>query len=123
MTLDEVRARRPDVVLAPSEPYPFAERPRPAVRRRGPVVLVDGQDLFWWGARTVGAQARLAAQPSPGRRLSAAARGGREAVRWWSATAPPPGRPRHTTGMLSRVFGRHSTITHPPNPAPVTRAP
>ena len=36
VTLDEVRARRPDVVLAPSEPYPFAERHVPAVRRRGP---------------------------------------------------------------------------------------
>jgi hypothetical protein len=24
-----------------------------------PVVLVDGQDLFWWGARTPAALARL----------------------------------------------------------------
>jgi len=24
-----------------------------------PVVLVDGQDLFWWGARTPGAVDRL----------------------------------------------------------------
>jgi ABC-type Fe3+-hydroxamate transport system substrate-binding protein len=62
VTLDEVRARRPDVVLAPSEPYPFAERHVPLFDDIAPVVLVDGQDLFWWGARTVGAQARLAAQ-------------------------------------------------------------
>jgi len=62
VTLDEVRARRPDVVLAPSEPYPFAERHVPQLEGVAPVVLVDGQDLFWWGARTGAAQARLAAQ-------------------------------------------------------------
>ncbi len=54
MTLDEVRARRPDVVLAPSEPYPFAERHVPLFDDVAPVVLVDGQDLFWWGVRTAG---------------------------------------------------------------------
>src|SRR5690606_20859296 len=37
--------------------------------------------------------------------------------------APPAGRPRHTTGPASRVLGLHSTITQPPKPAPVTRAP
>ena len=62
VTLDDVRARRPDVVLAPSEPYPFAERHAPLFDDVAPVVLVDGQDLFWWGARTAGAHARLAAQ-------------------------------------------------------------
>jgi ABC-type Fe3+-hydroxamate transport system substrate-binding protein len=62
VTLDEVRARRPDVVLAPSEPYPFAERHVPLLQEVAPVILVDGQDLFWWGSRTAGAQARLAAQ-------------------------------------------------------------
>jgi ABC-type Fe3+-hydroxamate transport system substrate-binding protein len=62
VTLDEVRARRPDVVLAPSEPYPFAERHVPLFDEVAPVILVDGQDLFWWGARTAGARVRLAAQ-------------------------------------------------------------
>jgi ABC-type Fe3+-hydroxamate transport system substrate-binding protein len=60
VTLDEVRARRPDVVLAPSEPYPFGERHVPLFDDVAPVVLVDGQDLFWWGARTTAAQGRLA---------------------------------------------------------------
>jgi ABC-type Fe3+-hydroxamate transport system substrate-binding protein len=60
VTLDEVRDRRPDVVLAPSEPYPFAERHRPLFDDVAPVVFVDGQDLFWWGARTGRAHARLA---------------------------------------------------------------
>jgi hypothetical protein len=49
-------------VLAPSEPYPFAERHVPLLQEVAPVILVDGQDLFWWGSRTAGAQARLAAQ-------------------------------------------------------------
>lgn len=62
VTLDEVRARRPDVVLAPSEPYPFAERHVPLFADVAPVVLVDGQDLFWWGARTPAAIARLRAR-------------------------------------------------------------
>ncbi len=64
VTLDEVRDRRPDVVLAPSEPYPFAERHVPLFADVAPVVLVDGQDLFWWGARTPRAVARLRAQVS-----------------------------------------------------------
>jgi ABC-type Fe3+-hydroxamate transport system substrate-binding protein len=59
VTLDEARARRPDVVLAPSEPYPFRERHVPELAEVAPVVLVDGQDLFWWGARTPDALARL----------------------------------------------------------------
>lgn len=54
--LDEVVA---DVVLAPSEPYPFGERFRPELEVVAPVVFVDGQDLFWWGARTPAAVDRL----------------------------------------------------------------
>jgi hypothetical protein len=54
--LDEVVA---DVVLAPSEPYPFGERFRAELEVVAPVVFVDGQDLFWWGARTPAAVARL----------------------------------------------------------------
>ena len=57
--LDEVAAAVPDVVLAPSEPYPFAARHVPLLEPVAPVVLVDGQDLFWWGARTPAAFARL----------------------------------------------------------------
>jgi ABC-type Fe3+-hydroxamate transport system substrate-binding protein len=59
VTLDEARAARPDVVLAPSEPYPFRERHVPELATVAPVVLVDGQDLFWWGVRTQAALARL----------------------------------------------------------------
>lgn len=59
VTLDDARARRPDVVLAPSEPYPFRERHVPLLEEVAPVVLVDGQDLFWWGVRTPAALQRL----------------------------------------------------------------
>ena len=58
-TLEDAAARRPDVVLAPSEPYPFRERHRAELASVAPVVLVDGQDLFWWGARTPAAIERL----------------------------------------------------------------
>jgi ABC-type Fe3+-hydroxamate transport system substrate-binding protein len=59
ITLDEAAARHPDVVVAPSEPYPFAARHRPELEAVASVVLVDGQDLFWWGVRTPSALARL----------------------------------------------------------------
>jgi ABC-type Fe3+-hydroxamate transport system substrate-binding protein len=62
VTLDAARVRRPDVVLAPSEPYPFRERHVPLLDEVAPVVLVDGQDLFWWGVRTPAAAARLRRQ-------------------------------------------------------------
>ncbi len=60
-TLEAAAATAPDVVLAPSEPYPFRERHRAELATVAPVVLVDGQDLFWWGARTPAAIERLEA--------------------------------------------------------------
>jgi hypothetical protein len=56
---DSIAAARVDVVVAPSEPYPFGERHRVALERIAPVVFVDGQDLFWWGVRTPLALRRL----------------------------------------------------------------
>jgi hypothetical protein len=58
-TLDDASGRRPGVVLAPSEPYPFKERHRAELEVVAPVVFVDGQDLFWWGVRTPGAITRF----------------------------------------------------------------
>ncbi len=60
VTLDDAAARRPDVVLAPSEPYPFGPRHVAELQAVAPVELVDGRDLFWWGVRTPGALGRLA---------------------------------------------------------------
>jgi ABC-type Fe3+-hydroxamate transport system substrate-binding protein len=51
--------RRPDVVLLPTEPYPFAARHLAEASEIAPAVLVDGQDLFWWGVRTPEALGRL----------------------------------------------------------------
>ncbi len=59
--LDDAIARHPDVVLAPSEPYPFTRRQLPELSSVAPTTFVDGKDLFWWGARTPGAVERLSA--------------------------------------------------------------
>ncbi len=58
--LDEVAATAADLVVAPSEPYPFGERHRAELETIAPTVLVDGQDLVWWGVRTPAALRRLA---------------------------------------------------------------
>jgi ABC-type Fe3+-hydroxamate transport system substrate-binding protein len=58
-TLEEALELRPDFVLLPSEPYEFAAKdvealkpllPAPLSRR---VVLIDGRNLHWYGARMV----------------------------------------------------------------------
>jgi ABC-type Fe3+-hydroxamate transport system substrate-binding protein len=57
---------RPDLVIAPDEPYPFAERHREVLEQVAPAVFVDGRDLLWWGERTRAAldRFRRAAWPS-----------------------------------------------------------
>jgi ABC-type Fe3+-hydroxamate transport system substrate-binding protein len=57
--LETVVELKPDIVLAPSEPYRFSERHRAELEEVAPVVFVDGQDLFWWGSRTSAALNRL----------------------------------------------------------------
>ncbi|MBI2760761.1 MAG: ABC transporter substrate-binding protein [Chloroflexi bacterium] len=57
--LDDVMALEPEVVLLPSEPYPFAEKHLGEIERfhdvaavrYGRVHLVDGQLLTWYGPR------------------------------------------------------------------------
>jgi ABC-type Fe3+-hydroxamate transport system substrate-binding protein len=64
VTLAEVAARAPNLVVLPSEPYAFTERHAQEVRAEVPgvpVVFVDGRDLFWWGIRTPAAADRLRA--------------------------------------------------------------
>jgi len=62
VTLESARALGPDLVILPSEPYAFAERHIAEVSVvASDVRLVDGRDLFWWGARTPDALVRLAA--------------------------------------------------------------
>jgi hypothetical protein len=49
LPLEEARALRPDLIVLPSEPYPFSERDLPSVDNG---VLVDGTVLCWYGPRT-----------------------------------------------------------------------
>lgn len=51
--------RHPDLVLAPSEPYPFSARQAAELEPIARTIFLDGKDLFWWGSRTEGALARL----------------------------------------------------------------
>ncbi|HEX9258366.1 MAG TPA: helical backbone metal receptor [Acidimicrobiales bacterium] len=61
VTPQQVDATAPDLVLLPSEPYPFSERHIAEASRWAPDVrVVDGRDLFWWGTRTPAALRRLA---------------------------------------------------------------
>ncbi|MGQ0802257.1 MAG: helical backbone metal receptor [Actinomycetota bacterium] len=60
--LEDVAARRPDLVILPSEPYPFKDRHVAEVEQvlhDARVQLADGRDLFWWGIRTPFAVGRL----------------------------------------------------------------
>jgi ABC-type hemin transport system substrate-binding protein len=62
VTLQEVAARAPNVVLLPSEPYEFGSRHVREVEAAVPgvpIALIDGRDLFWWGIRTPDAAMRL----------------------------------------------------------------
>jgi ABC-type Fe3+-hydroxamate transport system substrate-binding protein len=62
LELVDVIRLHPDVVLAPSEPYPFTKRQWSELETVAPTTFVDGKDLFWWGQRSSDALARLAQQ-------------------------------------------------------------
>lgn len=68
VTLDEVVARAPELVLLPDEPHAFTEADAAVFRgldipaaKKGAVVLCDGKDLMWYGARSVEGLDRLRA--------------------------------------------------------------
>lgn len=68
VTLDEVVARRPDVVLLPDEPHAFSEADAEVFRKldipaakSGRIVFCDGKDLMWYGARSFEGLERLRA--------------------------------------------------------------
>jgi ABC-type Fe3+-hydroxamate transport system substrate-binding protein len=68
VTLGEVAARAPNLIILPSEPYEFGPEHGTEVAREVtgvPIAFVDGRDLFWWGVRTPGAAARLASAVRP----------------------------------------------------------
>lgn len=66
VSLDALVGRGIDVVLVPSEPYSFTDAHLEELSEVAPPVRVDGQDLFWWGARTPAAIERLRAALSGG---------------------------------------------------------
>jgi ABC-type Fe3+-hydroxamate transport system substrate-binding protein len=68
VTLDEVVARAPEIVLLPDEPHAFTEADAAVFRgldipaaRNGHVVMCDGKDLMWYGARSLEGIERLRA--------------------------------------------------------------
>lgn len=65
VTLDEVAARKPDLVILPDEPHAFSAADEAVLRGALPgvrVVRICGKDLFWYGAWTIDALDRLAVQ-------------------------------------------------------------
>ncbi|WP_394823442.1 helical backbone metal receptor [Pendulispora albinea] len=66
VTMEEVVARAPELILLPDEPHPFSEEdadvfratPTPAAQR-GAVVRTGGKDLCWYGARSATALPKL----------------------------------------------------------------
>jgi len=64
VTLEEVAARAPDIVLLPDEPHPFGEADAQVFRSRLPsakVAFCNGRDLSWYGAQSVDGLPRLRA--------------------------------------------------------------
>lgn len=68
VSLDEVVAQKPELVLLPDEPHPFTEADAAVFRsldipaaKRGAIVFCDGKDLMWYGARSLEGIERLTA--------------------------------------------------------------
>ncbi|MEO5899545.1 MAG: helical backbone metal receptor [Ilumatobacteraceae bacterium] len=65
VTIEEIEAQAPALVLLPTEPYAFKQRHVDELRAALPaadVRLIDGADLFWWGVRTPEALRRLSVE-------------------------------------------------------------
>jgi hypothetical protein len=60
-----VTKRGADVIVLPDEPHAFSAEDEATLRAAlpsAPVIRVSGKDLFWYGAWTIDAIDRLAAQ-------------------------------------------------------------
>ncbi|HVT67823.1 MAG TPA: helical backbone metal receptor [Trebonia sp.] len=62
VTLDDVAARNPEVVVLPDEPYAFSAADGPEAFPGLPVALVEGRSLTWYGPSLRTARALLTAQ-------------------------------------------------------------
>lgn len=61
-SLDELRGRRPELVVLPDEPYRFTVEDGPEAFPGVPAALVSGRHLTWYGPSLTEAPALLAAQ-------------------------------------------------------------
>ncbi len=65
VTRDEIAARGADMIILPDEPHAFSAHDEAQLREVLPharVLRVNGKDLFWYGAWSIDALPRLAAQ-------------------------------------------------------------
>jgi ABC-type Fe3+-hydroxamate transport system substrate-binding protein len=65
VTRDEIAARGADMIILPDEPHAFSAQDEAQLREVLPqarVLRVNGKDLFWYGAWSIDALPRLAAQ-------------------------------------------------------------
>jgi ABC-type Fe3+-hydroxamate transport system substrate-binding protein len=60
--LDEIRGRRPELVVLPDEPYRFTAQDGPEAFPGTPCALVSGRHLTWYGPSLAEAPALLATQ-------------------------------------------------------------
>jgi ABC-type Fe3+-hydroxamate transport system substrate-binding protein len=60
--LDDLAARRPDIIVLPDEPYAFTAGDGPEMFPRQRVALVEGRSLTWYGPSLITARALLTSQ-------------------------------------------------------------
>jgi ABC-type hemin transport system substrate-binding protein len=68
VTLQEIEASRPEVILLPDEPYPFSAEDLPEfyaldipAAHEDRIHLVDGKLLTWYGPRMAGSLTQISA--------------------------------------------------------------
>jgi ABC-type Fe3+-hydroxamate transport system substrate-binding protein len=64
VTLDDIGARHPDVIVLPDEPYAFSADDGPEAFPGHRVALVEGRSLTWYGPSLLTARSLLARQVS-----------------------------------------------------------
>ncbi|MDX6417744.1 MAG: hypothetical protein QOG28_2364, partial [Trebonia sp.] len=62
VSLEDVGARRPDIVVLPDEPYRFSAADGPEMFPGRRVALVEGRSLTWYGPSLVNARSALLAR-------------------------------------------------------------
>lgn len=62
VTLDDIAARQPDIVVLPDEPYAFSPADGPEAFPGRRVALVEGRSLTWYGPSLLTARTQLAEQ-------------------------------------------------------------